>query len=42
MSPRHARIACRAGTYTLRDLDSVNGVYVRLRDRWSCATAIWS
>lgn len=32
LSPRHARIACRAGNYTLRDLDSVNGVYVRLRE----------
>jgi len=32
LSPRHARITCRAGNYTLRDLDSVNGVYVRLRE----------
>ncbi len=32
LSPRHARIACRASNYTLRDLDSVNGVYVRLRE----------
>jgi len=32
LSPRHARIACRAGTYSVRDLDSVNGVYVRLRE----------
>jgi len=32
LSPRHARIACRAGNYTLRDLDSVNGIYVRLRE----------
>lgn len=32
LSPRHARIACRAGNYTLRDLDSVNGVFVRLRE----------
>jgi pSer/pThr/pTyr-binding forkhead associated (FHA) protein len=32
MSPRHARVAARQSTYTLRDLDSVNGVYVRLRD----------
>ncbi|MDB4977675.1 MAG: hypothetical protein JWN48_6016 [Myxococcaceae bacterium] len=32
MSPRHARISLRAGSYVLRDLDSVNGVYVRLRD----------
>ena len=32
MSPRHARVTCRGGTYTVRDLDSANGVYVRLRD----------
>ncbi|MFT3928237.1 MAG: FHA domain-containing protein [Myxococcales bacterium] len=32
LSPRHARVSCRAGAYTLRDLDSANGVYVRLRD----------
>jgi len=32
MSARHARVSSRQGTYTLRDLDSVNGVYVRLRD----------
>jgi len=32
LSARHARISCRAGTYTLRDLDSVNGIYVRLRE----------
>jgi pSer/pThr/pTyr-binding forkhead associated (FHA) protein len=32
LSSRHARIECRGSDYTLRDLDSVNGVYVRLRD----------
>ncbi|HEX5657353.1 MAG TPA: FHA domain-containing protein [Polyangiales bacterium] len=32
MSPRHARVSFRNGSYTLRDLDSVNGVYVRLRE----------
>ncbi len=32
MSPRHARVSLRNGGYTLRDLDSVNGVYVRLRE----------
>jgi pSer/pThr/pTyr-binding forkhead associated (FHA) protein/ribosomal protein L40E len=32
MSPRHARVSFRSGSYTLRDLDSVNGVYVRLRE----------
>jgi pSer/pThr/pTyr-binding forkhead associated (FHA) protein/ribosomal protein L40E len=31
LSPRHARVMCRVGTYSVRDLDSVNGVYVRLR-----------
>jgi pSer/pThr/pTyr-binding forkhead associated (FHA) protein len=31
LSPRHARVTCRAGAYSVRDLDSVNGVYVRLR-----------
>jgi pSer/pThr/pTyr-binding forkhead associated (FHA) protein len=31
LSPRHARVMCRGGTYSVRDLDSVNGVYVRLR-----------
>jgi len=32
MSERHARVASRAGAYSLRDLDSVNGIYVRVRD----------
>jgi pSer/pThr/pTyr-binding forkhead associated (FHA) protein len=32
LSPRHARVTCRAGTYTLRDLGSTNGIYLRLRD----------
>jgi len=32
MSARHARVACRGGTYSVRDLDSVNGVYLRLRE----------
>lgn len=32
ISPRHARVLCRAGTYSVRDLDSTNGVYVRLRE----------
>jgi pSer/pThr/pTyr-binding forkhead associated (FHA) protein len=30
LSPRHARIERRGDTFVLRDLDSVNGVYVRL------------
>ncbi len=32
LSPRHARLRFQNGQWTLRDLDSVNGVYVRLRD----------
>ncbi|MGE0786606.1 MAG: FHA domain-containing protein [Sandaracinaceae bacterium] len=32
LSPRHARIAFRSGSATLRDLDSVNGVFLRLRE----------
>lgn len=32
LSPRHARIRCDAGRWFLRDLDSVNGVYVRVRE----------
>jgi pSer/pThr/pTyr-binding forkhead associated (FHA) protein len=32
LSPRHARIERRGDTFVLRDLDSLNGVYVRLRD----------
>ncbi len=32
LSPRHARVVLRGGTATVRDLDSVNGVYVRLRE----------
>jgi pSer/pThr/pTyr-binding forkhead associated (FHA) protein len=31
VSPRHARLTRRAGRFFLRDLESVNGVYVRLR-----------
>ena len=32
LSPRHARIERRGDTFVLRDLESVNGFYVRLRD----------
>lgn len=32
LSPRHARIVFRGGTATVVDLDSVNGVYIRLRE----------
>jgi pSer/pThr/pTyr-binding forkhead associated (FHA) protein len=31
LSPRHARISRRGDTFVLRDLDSVNGVYLRIR-----------
>ena len=30
VSPRHARITCRDGTFFLRDLESTNGVFVRI------------
>jgi pSer/pThr/pTyr-binding forkhead associated (FHA) protein len=30
MSPRHARIAARHGGFTLRDLESTNGIFVRI------------
>jgi pSer/pThr/pTyr-binding forkhead associated (FHA) protein len=30
ISPRHARIALRSGAFYLRDLESVNGVFVRI------------
>lgn len=32
LSPRHARLTFKGSGAVLRDLDSVNGVYVRLRD----------
>lgn len=32
LSPRHARIVFRGGNATVVDLDSVNGVYIRLRE----------
>ncbi|MEM9189588.1 MAG: FHA domain-containing protein [Myxococcota bacterium] len=32
LSPRHARISRRGSTWLLRDLDSVNGVYSRIRE----------
>lgn len=32
LSPRHARLAFRNGQPVLRDLDSLNGIYVRVRD----------
>ncbi|MFW5924659.1 MAG: FHA domain-containing protein [Myxococcota bacterium] len=31
LSPRHARIRCRDDTFVLQDLDSANGVYLRIR-----------
>lgn len=30
VSPRHARITARGGVFTLRDLDSANGMFVRI------------
>lgn len=32
LSPRHARLTFRNGKATLRNLDSVNGVYIRIRE----------
>lgn len=32
LSPRHARIRRRGDAFFLRDLDSVNGIYLRIRD----------
>ncbi|MFK7988050.1 MAG: FHA domain-containing protein [Sandaracinaceae bacterium] len=32
LSPRHARLTTRNGVAMLRDLDSVNGIYIRLRE----------
>ncbi len=32
MAPRHARVQRRAGTYILLPLETLNGVYLRLRD----------
>ncbi|MDP3275940.1 MAG: FHA domain-containing protein [Deltaproteobacteria bacterium] len=32
LSPRHARISFRDGQYFLKDLDSVNGIFSRIRD----------
>lgn len=32
LSPRHARLSFRNGQPVLRDLDSLNGIYIRLRD----------
>ncbi len=32
LSPRHARLRRRGDAFLLRDLDSVNGTYVRIRD----------
>lgn len=32
LSPRHARLVTKGGRAVLRDLDSVNGVYIRIRE----------
>jgi pSer/pThr/pTyr-binding forkhead associated (FHA) protein len=32
VSPRHARVFARGGTFVLKDLGSQNGVYLRVRD----------
>jgi pSer/pThr/pTyr-binding forkhead associated (FHA) protein len=33
LSPRHVRFSCEATRVTVRDLDSLNGVYLKLRGR---------
>jgi pSer/pThr/pTyr-binding forkhead associated (FHA) protein len=38
LSPRHARLERRDDTFVLRDLDSVNGIYARLREPYSLAS----
>ena len=32
VSPSHARLRCKNGRYTLEDLSSINGVFVRIRE----------
>jgi pSer/pThr/pTyr-binding forkhead associated (FHA) protein len=40
VSPRHARIAFRAGSYFLRDLGSTNGVFFRIPFRGGLGSAL--
>jgi pSer/pThr/pTyr-binding forkhead associated (FHA) protein len=41
VSPRHARISTRAGAFFLRDLGSLNGVYLRVRESEALRDADW-
>jgi pSer/pThr/pTyr-binding forkhead associated (FHA) protein len=41
VSPRHARVFNRAGSFFLRDLGSLNGVYLRVRESETLKDADW-
>jgi pSer/pThr/pTyr-binding forkhead associated (FHA) protein len=41
VSPRHARVYARGTTFYLRDLDSLNGVYLRVRESEVLKDADW-
>jgi pSer/pThr/pTyr-binding forkhead associated (FHA) protein len=41
VSPRHARVYARGSTFYLRDLDSLNGVYLRVRESEVLKDADW-
>jgi pSer/pThr/pTyr-binding forkhead associated (FHA) protein len=41
VSPRHARIYMRTGAFFLRDLGSLNGVYLRVRESEALRDADW-
>jgi pSer/pThr/pTyr-binding forkhead associated (FHA) protein len=41
VSPRHARVYARGSTFYLRDLDSLNGVYLRVRESEVLNDADW-
>lgn len=41
VSPRHARVYSRGSTFFLRDLDSLNGVYLRVRESQPLKDADW-
>jgi pSer/pThr/pTyr-binding forkhead associated (FHA) protein len=41
VSPRHARVYCRGATFFLRDLDSLNGVFLRVRESEELQDGDW-
>jgi pSer/pThr/pTyr-binding forkhead associated (FHA) protein len=41
VSPRHARVYTRSGAFFLRDLGSLNGVYLRVRESETLRDADW-